>query len=117
MPRKQFPKNNLLIKYENLLSNPKLEFDKIIGYLKKVLNTDFDKNKVDNAINSTSFEKLKSKEIKGGFAESAKDKTNDGKKRFFNLGPENKWENLVDKKIVNEIEKKFGIEMKELGYL
>ena len=38
-------------------------------------------------------------------------------KRFFNLGPENKWENLVNKTIVNEIEKIFEVEMKELGYL
>ena len=114
---KNTSKNLLLIKYENLLSNPKLEFDKIINYLKKILNIDFDKNKIENAINSTSFEKLKNKEIKDGFSEGVKDKKDDGKKRFFYLGPENKWENLVDKTIINDIEKKFGIEMKELGYL
>ena len=39
---KNTSKNLLLIKYENLLSNPKLEFDKIIDYLKKILNTDFE---------------------------------------------------------------------------
>ena len=60
---------------------------------------------------------LKNKEIKDGFFESAMDKHLGGNKRFFNLGPENKWENLVDKTIVNEIEKKFVSEMKELGYL
>ena len=39
------------------------------------------------------------------------------KKQFFNLGPENKWENLLDEKLVNKIEKRFGSTMKKLGYL
>ena len=39
------------------------------------------------------------------------------KKKFFNLGPENNWKNLLDKKTMNEIETKFSAEMKELGYL
>ena len=38
-------------------------------------------------------------------------------KRFFNLGPNNKWQNLLDSKIRNEIETKFKKEMQELGYL
>tara|TARA_B100000029_G_C17545826_1_gene948388 strand:+ start:19 stop:870 length:852 start_codon:yes stop_codon:yes gene_type:complete len=114
---KNTSKNLLLIKYENLLSNPKLEFNKITDYLKNLLKINFDKEKIDNAINSTSFEKLKNKEINEGFYESVTDKVNYRKVRFFNLGPENKWENLVDKNIVNEIEKRFEFEMKELEYL
>ncbi len=114
---KNISKNLLLIKYENLLSSPETEFGKIVIYLKKLLNVDFDKNKIENAINSISFEKLKNKEISEGFYESVKDKTNNKKKRFFNLGPENKWENLVEKNIVSEIEKRFEFEMKELRYL
>ena len=39
------------------------------------------------------------------------------KKDFFNLGPNNDWNKLLDKKISMEIEEKFKIEMKELGYL
>ena len=38
-------------------------------------------------------------------------------KRFFNLGPNNKWEKILDSEIKDEIEKKFNVEMKELGYL
>ncbi len=75
------------------------------------------KKKIKNAINSTSFYTLKNKEINEGFYESVRDKLGDGKKRFFNLGPENNWEKLVDKNIVNEIEKQFETEMKELNYL
>ena len=114
---KNTSKNLLLIKYENLISNPELEFSKLTNYLENIINIKFDKNKIENAINSTSFETLKNKELKEGFIEGAKDKTNDGKKRFFNLGPENNWKNLVKKEIVDEVEKNFETEMKELNYL
>ena len=46
------------------------------------------------------------------------DKLNlDNKTKFFNLGKENKWENLLDNKIKIDIEKKFLKEMKELKYI
>ena len=60
---------------------------------------------------------MKKREAEEGFIEGAKDKVGEGNKKFFNLGPENKWENLVNKNITNEIEKRFEVEMKELGYL
>tara|TARA_B100001121_G_scaffold121105_1_gene106223 strand:+ start:4890 stop:5741 length:852 start_codon:yes stop_codon:yes gene_type:complete len=114
---KNTSKNLLIIKYEDLVSNPEYEFDKITNYLEKVLKKNIDKNKVNNALVSTSFEALKNREAEEGFIEGAKDKVGEGNKKFFNLGPENKWENLVNKNITNEIEKRFEVEMKELGYL
>jgi len=33
------------------------------------------------------------------------------------LGPENKWEKILNKTIKNDIENSFRDEMKELGYL
>ena len=36
---------------------------------------------------------------------------------FFNLGHENKWEELLDSKIKRKLEKSFKKEMEELGYL
>ena len=59
---------------------------------------------------------MKTLENEGNFRESAYDI--DGKiKNFFYKGPKNKWQNLLDPNIKNEIEKKFSSEMKELGYL
>tara|TARA_B100000579_G_scaffold412140_1_gene403579 strand:- start:985 stop:1836 length:852 start_codon:yes stop_codon:yes gene_type:complete len=110
-------KNFLLVKYENLIKNPKLEFKKIVDYIEKLLSVSIDDGKIENAINSTSFENLKNKELNEGFKESVKDKYNDQKKSFFNLGPENKWEKLVDKNIIAEVEERFNSEMKELSYL
>ena len=39
------------------------------------------------------------------------------KKKFFNLGPQNDWKKILDKKTLKYIENSFEIEMKELGYL
>tara|TARA_B100000614_G_C14466483_1_gene460703 strand:- start:208 stop:1059 length:852 start_codon:yes stop_codon:yes gene_type:complete len=114
---KSTSKNLLIVKYEDLVVNPKSGFDKIINYVERLLDVNFDEKKIENALTTTSFEILKSKEIKEGFIESAKKKVGEGNKRFFNLGPENKWENLLDKDIVIEIEKEFEKEMRELGYL
>ena len=114
---KNTSKNLLLVKYENLILNPEAEFNKITDYLESLLNEKFEKEVIVNAIKTTTFDNLKMKEIREGFIESAKDKMGEGNKNFFNLGPENKWENLVDKSIVIEIQKRFELEMKELGYL
>ena len=52
-----------------------------------------------------------------GFAE-AKIHPKTGKKiNFFNLGPKNDWNKILDKTIRKKIEKHFKKEMKELGYL
>ena len=41
-----------------------------------------------------------------------------GKKiNFFNLGKQNKWQNILDQKLISKIESAFEIEMKELNYL
>ena len=46
-----------------------------------------------------------------GFSESSSNGKN-----FFNLGPENKWEKMIDKKIGEEIKERFKEEMKNLDY-
>ena len=75
------------------------------------------KNKLKNALNSTSFEKLKQKEKAQGFSEAVSSITTNKKITFFNLGPKNDWKKMLDKKIRNKIEEAFKKEMVELGYL
>ena len=41
----------------------------------------------------------------------------ENKNLFFNLGPENNWEKLLDTEISNKIENEFRKEMEQLGYL
>ncbi len=109
-------KNYLLIKYENLLENPYLEFGKISKYLENHLNVKFDEKKIKKAIETCSFKNLQQLETDGKFKEQTVDKQNKSVK-FFHLGPENDWKKILDKNISKEIENKFKAEMEELGYL
>ena len=70
----------------------------------------------ESIIKTTNFKYLKNLEEKGYFNENNNKKINK-KIKFFNLGPENNWEKLLEKKTIDEIETKFSAEMKELGYL
>ena len=79
------------------------------------MKVEINENKINNVIKSTEFDKLKLSEKKYGFKESAA-MTNQSKK-FFNLGPNNNWEKLLDKDTSNSICKYFKNEMKELGYI
>ena len=114
---KNFKKNYLLIKYENLISNPYEEFTKISVFLSKLINIKIEDGKIFEAIENNNFENLKKIENKDGFAEAANDKNTGKKKSFFNLGPKNKWQEKLNFEIRQSIEEKFQIEMKELGYL
>ncbi len=106
----KFNKNYLLIKYEDLLKNPKIEFLKITEYLKKITNFKFNED-IDKIIYECAFDNLKNQENKKGFKEAAKNQ------KFFFLGPKNNWKEILDKNICEEIELKFYKEMKELSYL
>ena len=113
---KLLKKNFLILKYENLVSNPSLEFNKLSSYLEKNLKIEIDKKDIDEAIIKNSFENLKKIEEKRGFSESSID--DKGKRiNFFNLGPNNNWKKLLNKNIIDKIEKRFSKEMGELGYL
>jgi len=109
----------LLIKYEDILLNKKKVLINILEFVHKLKGINFviDKKKIDNVIQSTSFEKMKDMEKKEGFIE-AKVNSKTGKKiPFFNLGSKNIWKNNLDNKIRNKIENSFKKEMIELGYL
>ena len=114
---KQFKKNYLLIKYEDLLSNPKDEFYNLSNYISKLLNIEFENNKINHAIKTNSFENLKKLEKEGGFEEAVSDKETGGKKEFFNLGPANDWSKLLSSELRESIEREFEVEMRELGYI
>ena len=51
------------------------------------------------------------------FRESNIDNRTGKLKTFFNKGPDNKWKNLIEEEIINDVEKKFYNEMKELDYI
>ncbi len=111
-------KNNLLIiKYEDLISNTTNELEKIIIFLRKYIKFETNKTKNDKILKSTSFNKLKKMEEQGLFKENVLNKNDNSKVKFFNLGPENKWQDNLKQNFVKKIEKNFYTEMKELNYL
>ena len=114
---KKFKKNKLLVKYENLINNPSVEFKRISDHLEKLLNTKFRESQVDKAIKNSSFTRLKEMEEKYGFSEASTNEKTGERNKFFYLGPKNDWKNILDKKIIDDIKKKFEPEMRELGYL
>ena len=113
---KKIEKQYLLIKYENLLNNPKNEFQKITNFLIKNHKFKINENEIVKSIENNNFENLREQERLNGFGEAVKNK-NGEPKTFFNLGPSNNWETILDPKIRQEIEKSFQNEMEELGYL
>ena len=113
---KKIKKNYLLIKYENLINNPKKELLRIIDYLNKIKTININKEKFDNILRTTTFDNFKKLENNGLFSEANLDPITGNFKSFFNTDPNIKKKPLK-KKIIKEIEKKFHKELKELGYL
>ena len=109
---KRFPKNNLLLKYEDILKNPEDQIKKISDYLKKFFKFESDNTKIKQISKKTSFKNFKKVENAGRFYEK-----NEKEKKFFYLGPNNKWNELLNKETISEIEKEFYTEMKELNYI
>ena len=114
---KNFKKNYLLIRYEDLIKNPDNKFNEISKYLCKLLKFKIDKKNIQKAILNSSFKNLKQSEEKFGFNEAPPDQITNEKKKFFNLGPDNDWETHLPNNIRKEIEINFMKEMKELNYL
>ena len=114
---KLIKKNYLLVKYEDLIEKPELEFKKIANYLEPLLKLKFTHDNISKAIQLSSFDRLKKIEEEEGFIESIKNMETGKKETFFNLGPKNDWKKILNKNISQEISKKFELEMKELGYL
>ncbi len=82
---KQSKKNYLLIKYENLVNNPLEEFKKLKVYIEDLLKINIDTKVFQNAIESTSFDKLKKMEDRNEFFENLIGEDN-RKTTFFKFG-------------------------------
>ena len=106
------------VKYEDLVKQTYYVFKDILNFISNLTNNQnrFNKQKAQNSVKSTSFEKLKKYEENKGFAESLISKTNKKKIPFFHLGPNNNWKNNFDQDFQNKLNKTFKENLKELGY-
>ena len=107
----EFKKKLLLIKYENLICEPEIEFVKITNFLNKIASLKFEDRDIKKAIENTNFSALKKQEKLNGFKEKI------GSTDFFNLGPNNDWKKILNDEIREKIEENFRMEMEELNYL
>ena len=115
----------LFVKYEDLITNKYETFRDIIIFTNTLMNKveGVNKSKLQKAIETTNFNVLKKKEISETFDGSESSFKNwrkfhsENKNLFFNLGPENDWKRILEKKISSQIENSFDQEMKRLGYL
>ena len=117
---KEFQKKNkyILVKYEDLIKRKKTVFIRIFKFFEQLgIKLELDMSKLNMALKSTEFEKMKSLEKKEEFDEALIDDKTGKRRTFFNLGPKNDWRKLLDDKNKLIIEKTFQKEMLELGYL
>ena len=110
---KHFPKNKILIKYEDLIDAPYETFLKLIMFLNKIINTNIDNKLIQEAINSVSFDKLQKLEDQSGFPENRSLSKNH---KFFKVGKKKQWIHELDKDLLLKINKYFEKELIELNY-
>ena len=113
---KRFPKNNLLIRYEDLLQNTKSEIKKMITFLSPFFQITSNEEDIDSIMQNTSFENFNKLEKQGKFKENSFDKSGEENKFFF-LGPKNNWKKFLNKKDEELLISIFKKEMEELNYI
>ena len=102
----------IFIRYEDLLDKTEKILNELINFLTEELKIKIDINqkKIDNIIQSTSFNLLKQKEEKEGFREASKSSA------FFREGKSMQWKNNLNEKQISKIETNFGEAMKKFNY-
>ena len=107
-----------IIRYEDLLNQTYKVLTEVITFINQttIIKEKINKNKIKNAIGSTSFSKLKNKEKNEGFSEAPKAKGGDKKIPFFNLGPKNNWKTILNDDLKDKLNNIFKKKLEELSY-
>ena len=107
-----------IIRYEDLLNETFAILNDVISFINQTTNNKekIYKNKIKNAVSSSSFSKLKEKEKNEGFSEAPKSKSGDSKIPFFNLGPKNNWKKILNDDLKEKLNKTFKKQLEELSY-
>ena len=117
---KEFKKVNkyLLIKFEDLISQPGQVFRLILNFVHELTKTqpEIDDTKLKNTIKTTSFEYLRKLEEKENFSETAT-QSQEKYVKFFKYGDKENLIEILPTQIKKELENQLSDEMIELGYL
>jgi hypothetical protein len=95
------------VRYEDLLDDPVKNFASILRFFEM----DPDMDRVERAVENSSFDKLQMQEVENGFREKPFE---DG--RFFREGGKGYWEQNLTEEQINWIEEPHQEMMKECGY-
>ena len=108
----------MMIKYEDLIKNPKQTLRDLIVFVNTIcrFNNGIDVKKLENAIQSTTFEKLQNLEDTGKFSESVYSDKNEKKIKFFYLGPKNNWKDRLNKDLIKKMNTYYKKDLEKLGY-
>ena len=109
--------NTIFVKFEDLVFDQEKTFTYILKKLKKFVNLEIDKKKIENIVKTTNFKHLRQLEEKEGFIENKIMGISDNKNFFFNKGPEQNFNKDLDPSIIEEINKKYKNLLLELNYL
>lgn len=105
------------VKYEDLANHTEEIFIKILEYLQGFISFKINKEFVKNAVDSTSFDKLQTLEQTSGFIEKEIMGLSRNHNMFFKKGKNRNFEEELSTEIINEIEKKYYLIMKNFNYL
>ena len=106
---RKYPK--VIIRYEDLHSNPFDNFKKILIFINFFQKIEIKDSKIEKSIKECNFAKLSKLEKSIGFDEQLKGRT------FFRKGLIDEWKSELSEEQTKKIEKAFHNEMKELNYL
>ncbi len=108
----------ITIKYEDLIEKTEQTLRDLIIFVNTIcrFNNGVDMKKFDNAVKSTTFDKLQNLENSGKFSESVySDKTKE-KIKFFYLGPKNNWKERLSKELINQMNDYYKDDLEKLNY-
>ena len=106
------------IKYEEMIENPNQIFRDLIIFINTIcrFNNKVDVGKLNNAIDSTSFNKLQNIENQGKFSENVYSLKNNKKIKFFYQGPNNNWKKNLNAHMIEKMNTYYKEDLKKLGY-
>ena len=113
---KNFPV--LTVRYEDLQFETFKTFKKVIDFINKLTNSKkiIDREKAKKSIKNCDFENLKRLEKEKGFAEAITKKGSSEKIKFFNLGINNNYKNLLDPILLAKMNDLFQSELVKYNY-
>lgn len=108
----------LTIRYEDLQNEILKTFKKVITFIIGLTNSkdSFNLDKAKKTIQSCSFKNLSKLEDEKRFDEAVINKKNNNKVKFFNLGVENRYQNLLNKDLIDKANLKFQDNLVKYGY-